>query len=399
MLEWRRREEHFTPNGSEIRREIYVEPYWARPIVVSALMGWVDDEAGGKTRTLPLSDPVYPYHYCVDVSDEQLSPDAISGSPGTGFDLHCKDDVKEARNALATKEYPVGPRNDVGSMSATDRTRESVRNANLECGCIITATYRPLLNCFPYPTDTSQPDDPTVPEQFDYVNPVFQPYSETQDISTELKLNLESAWPWPTGSKIGAFVTRNLLSFSITRLMVPNPPYETISKLQNTINTGKYKPIVFGGVADGRFVRLPEFPEECLKFDSADIEKRCVPTIRRRGDGSMLTDGGGYPITRDNQWYDITLHFTYNTTYSKIVNAQGVSEKAYVGWNRRFCQPSWWNVAWDAGWYKVGFLDKLKVFPTLNDLRKQFHGNIDVIPKPFTGRGQPFDDLFTLGAP
>ena len=74
LLEWHNRRERVTTTGMEIRAEVHVEPYAARSIVISALLGGVTGNTKDDTRVLPVPDHDYPFCYCVEAAGRRWSP-------------------------------------------------------------------------------------------------------------------------------------------------------------------------------------------------------------------------------------------------------------------------------------------------------------------------------------
>ena len=338
-----------TSNGIEIVTTLYVEPATAAPIVVCALLGSVDSKATPPTRRLPAHDHEYPFCYCASASVTPIDRRSVSSSPsmlGGSFDVPTTFDNVIA--ALKKKIIFDGP-----------TIFDPKENKKAMCGSHIEAIYRPL------PTIYDEEDKPAKDWEhpsyaFDYIDPQFFPASRTfpangmpgRKNSFCLLGSLGSPVEAPDSGDTSLLVTETWQEITIRRVMCPTVPWDTIRKLQNRINENAWTP------ANMKLAGLPNntFPKGTLRFDSAEVIKRTMPTHLDAAGAQVFVDD--IPATADIIWWDILYKFSWRTTWDKWSKYgtffwQGPE---YIPWNCDwYIGTSGWLNTLYPGWYDMVF--------------------------------------------
>ncbi len=331
-------------SGMTTQRKFDVDPFKDWLEVAHAAQGSVTGSPGNWTRTLPAKDPYVETNYCNEVRVDLEHPDLLCSSDKLGPD---GGTIKERLEL--TPESPT----------------EGAAGAKL------TATYRPLI--------TSNPDAESPHHPFDWMNATFNPGFVQV--------------PWPEGLfaavKIdpGAFlggagaagvidflaavalpkdlalpISVPVIDFSIRRILVGEPPWETINALAGKVNAG-----AFPRPAND----LPTFPAQTLLFDDVDVINRL--------------DAKG------NRWYELVYNFRWIKLYDEfVVDKDGNGKPDWVTWNHALMRP-WWLGAKRLGWYSVHRRENLSDVPFKVNI-------IQLSGGPLYTLGDDFMPLFDLNS-
>lgn len=345
LLRYHSRRVRMTPEGGEIVRRLYCEPYLSNPIVLETLLGNVTPNS----RIKPANDPVYPHYYCMQAEVDQIAIEAIGASPSPKF-TGGQHTVDVIQSALQIAENPCGSTADTNPA-----------------GAYITAVYRPLIIMDGLTSDL----DP-----FDFVDPQFEPTTMTTLVGKDLQfmrraIGISELLTSPVTNNPGA-ITETVWTFTIRRLMVPIIPRYTISKLTNHLNKADW---TIGSVT---------FPAETVRYDSCEIVNRISST------GKI--------------WHDILYRFSIRMLWDTIYNLtdDGDSDsgfsQSWVGWNHMLGNPGF-GVAANVSnpglqYYPVGWEDAN--YFLFSNFRLQYRYDSEVHAE--NGNAMTFDDLFRLTA-
>lgn len=374
-FEQRSRREYITPQGTEIVRKFFLDPYVDHPIVMSALLGGVDQVDALFVRRKPNQDPYYKYCYCNHAEVELVDDRQCCGDESVGFKAvespqQLEDDFLKVQTALNNKERMPG---------AHDLTQVSPYET--ETGCWITARYKPLVRVEGYvqggissthevPEDKvlHVVDDKTQNDEidaFDVLDPIITPIARFISIPRGLYFVVKDIAYFELLQE--AIATQAFATFTIRRHMVPKVPSVTISKLQGKVNSEEAK---FGDLV---------FPKETLRFMGCDTQKIVVPN----------KDGGA------NVFYDLLYKFDVNWTYDLLDNELSQTKPAlipgYVGWNRALaCYKAFTSLAAEKlplAYYRIGYKHSAwqNKFNLTGDVNMQFPAadGDDVYPMGF----------------
>lgn len=321
------RKVQFRGNSVQIERTFYVEPYSAYTNVMLALLGTADAISDTTTaREKPHADPDFPFCYADEiVSVDPLDRVAIVGAADSGFvpeeynnivlqaggemlpgDIHnAVLKLQEGMNVV--ERFP-------GAYLGNDIDLEVIDSLN-QCGAFITCIYRPLMAYPPDQNYSTVGADPSL-DDFDWVDPQITPDVRQVQIGAKLQPWTKSGginwvFPAPEGAS-NASITETFYNFSVRRLMVNHPPWQTISYLAGKIN---YSPFVVVNAND----EVWTIPKDCARFDGADFEQKIAP------DGAL--------------YWDLTYNFTFRMTYDLMsTHGTGIglagAKWDYVGFNR-----------------------------------------------------------------
>jgi len=349
-----------TNSGMEIVITYYVEPATAAPIIVTALLGSTDTSVTPPTRLLPDVDFEYPFCFCVEAHIAPQDKRTVTSSPSL---FPIKAGTPPTWGDLKAK-LKVNPIIFSGPLQIERDPKETGFAKKGQCGVFIEAVYRPLPTCY---TETAHAEAWAWehPEfAFDYVDPQFYPASRQfaangypGKANSFCFLSVEGfPTPAPNAGNNALLVTETWQEFTIRRVMCPTVPWTTIRTLQNRINgLLDWTPanMTIPGLVDNKF------PIGTMRFDSAEIIRRTMPTCfdingkvatealtGRANLGNTDPSTLNIPVTQQTTWWDITYKFSWRTTWDMYLPYD-------CGFLNRlwpiFQGPGW--LTWNYDWY------------------------------------------------
>ena len=373
-------------SSGEIRRTFYCQPFTANKSLLVALRGGFNEEVDGTlTRIKPHNDPIYPRYYCVGHIVEPIAPQAVSGSPYSGFTPSTgntvQEDITGLRKALDTLPANFDNDSNLDTLTLPEIVAGNANypagftNSKGDCGAWITAIYKPLI--FPY--NLSSSIDP-----FDAVDPQIHPYTKVETLGRSLEFIINDLnLPAPSdkvapfgGVADSAVVAETCLNYTIRRLMVPFYPMNTVAILNNRINSALYS------------VGNQIFPPGTMKIQCPDAEEK------------ITIDGRPY--------WDLTLNFQVRLNHNAYWdNPTSTTKTGWLDWNYFLGVPSVAGIQWlgsifsgkktSLGYYPVGWFDGLfNIFGSyrylyLKDNLTDYAGRAGASPKA------SIMDLFSAG--
>ena len=172
------------------------------------------------------------------------------------------------------------------------------------------AIYRPLPTIY-LETGVTNPANWKNPQNaFDYIDPQFYPCSKTIPIgNVGSGHSAFGAGAWRTPLNAAALIADNWQKLTIRRVMCPSVPWNTITQLENRINDLQAWQPTFMTIPG-----LPNntFPLGTIRFDSAEVIKRTLPTCINSDSSAVLLDDiyPTLPTTILQTWYDIVYKFS-----------------------------------------------------------------------------------------